>query len=162
VTAKRKVVLERTYPATPEEVWELWTTPQGIEAWWGPDGFVVEVEVLDLSPGGEMVYTMRAIGADQIAYLVSAGMPQATTHTIVITEVDPPRRLAYVNMVDFIPETDTYEVATIVEFEGVDGGTKLTLTLEAMHDQQWTDLAVAGWTQELDKLRTALTGKETT
>src|SRR5436305_8401291 len=34
--------LERTYAATPEEIWELWTTAAGIESWWAPDGFVVE------------------------------------------------------------------------------------------------------------------------
>src|SRR4051794_12482776 len=30
--------LERTYAASPETIWELWTTPEGIEQWWAPDG----------------------------------------------------------------------------------------------------------------------------
>jgi uncharacterized protein YndB with AHSA1/START domain len=38
-----KVVLERTYPARVEELWELWTTKTGFESWWGPQGFRVEV-----------------------------------------------------------------------------------------------------------------------
>lgn len=155
-----EVVLERTYPATPEEVWEMWTTNDGIESWWGPDGFAVEVHSLDVSAGGELVYTMRAVGADQMAYLREAGMPEATTHSIVITEVDPPHRLVLMNMVDFIPGTDAYEVSTVIELESVPGGTRLTLRIEAMHDQHWTDLAVAGWNQELERLRTALTRKE--
>ena len=156
----RTVVLERTYPSAPHEVWEMWTTVDGIESWWGPDGFEVEVHNLELMTGGELVYTMRAVGEGQLAYLEQAGMPSATTHSIVITEVDPPRRLAYMNMVDFIPDTDAYEVTTIVELDEVPGGTRLTLTIEAMHDQHWTDLAVAGWNQELERLSTALTRRE--
>jgi uncharacterized protein YndB with AHSA1/START domain len=36
-------VIERTYRASVEELWELWTTKEGFESWWGPDGFRVEV-----------------------------------------------------------------------------------------------------------------------
>lgn len=48
-------------------------------------------------------------------------------------------------MVDFIPATDAYEVAS---------------TPEAVDDQQWTEPAVAGRNEGLDSLRTALTGEE--
>lgn len=37
----RKIVIERKYAASIEDVWELWTTKEGIESWWGPDGFSV-------------------------------------------------------------------------------------------------------------------------
>ena len=30
-----------------EELWELWTTKQGFESWWGPDGFRVKVHALE-------------------------------------------------------------------------------------------------------------------
>lgn len=33
-----RVRLERTYDATIDEVWRLWTTREGIESWWGPRG----------------------------------------------------------------------------------------------------------------------------
>src|SRR5207245_3225668 len=36
--ARRKVTLERTFQASMEEVWDLWTTKEGIESWWGPGG----------------------------------------------------------------------------------------------------------------------------
>ena len=42
-----KVVIERTYRARVEELWELWTTKQGFESWWGPEGFRVEVHTLE-------------------------------------------------------------------------------------------------------------------
>ncbi len=45
-------IIERTVTATPERVWELWTTPEGISRWWAPDGFRTDVTTLDLRPGG--------------------------------------------------------------------------------------------------------------
>jgi uncharacterized protein YndB with AHSA1/START domain len=45
------ITLERTYPTTAERVWELWTTPAGLERWWAPDGFEARVAKLEL--GGE-------------------------------------------------------------------------------------------------------------
>jgi uncharacterized protein YndB with AHSA1/START domain len=62
----RKIVIERTYAASIEEVWELWTTKSGIESWWGPDGFSVKVHELDLRTGGEMRYAMTAIDPAQV------------------------------------------------------------------------------------------------
>jgi uncharacterized protein YndB with AHSA1/START domain len=71
---KRRITIERTYHAPIEDIWELWTTKDGIESWWGPDGFRVEVKKLDLCPGGALDYAMIATGADQIAFLKKAGM----------------------------------------------------------------------------------------
>ena len=53
-----KIVIERTYLASMEDIWELWTTKEGIESWWGPDGFSVKVHELDLRVGGEMRYAI--------------------------------------------------------------------------------------------------------
>ncbi len=53
-----KLTLERTYEATPEEIWELWTSRDGIETLLPPDGFKVEVSKHDLRPGGDLVYVM--------------------------------------------------------------------------------------------------------
>ncbi len=41
-TAKRRITIERTYQASIEDVWELWTTKEGIESWWGPGRFLGE------------------------------------------------------------------------------------------------------------------------
>lgn len=35
-TTRPKIVFERTYRARREELWELWTTKEGFESWWGP------------------------------------------------------------------------------------------------------------------------------
>ena len=74
--------LERVYDATPAQVWELWTTADGIARWWAPDGFVVEVLELDLRPGGTLVYELIAVGPEQVAFMESAGLPLRSVQTV--------------------------------------------------------------------------------
>jgi uncharacterized protein YndB with AHSA1/START domain len=132
--------LQRTYAATPEEVWELWTTAAGIETWWAPDGFEVTVDTLELRPGGELVYTMTATGPEQIEFMRNAGMPLSTQSRKTFTEIDAPRRLAYDSLVDFVPGVEPYTFSTTVD------------TVEAMHDEEWTQRLLAGRANELDNL----------
>ena len=72
---RRRVTLERSFRAPLTDVWELWTTKDGIESWWGPEGFRVEVHAIDLRPGGKLRYDMIAVAPEQIAFLKQAGMP---------------------------------------------------------------------------------------
>ena len=155
-TSPRRITLERTYRATIEEVWRMWTTAEGIEAWWGPDGFSVKVKKLDLRPGGDLHYDMTATAAPQIAFMRQAGMPLTTPARIRITEVVPPRRLAYVHLADFVPGVEPYEVSHLVELAETADGVHLRLTFDAMHADDWTERAVQGWTMELGKLERAL------
>jgi uncharacterized protein YndB with AHSA1/START domain len=158
-SARRKVTLERSFEASIEEVWDLWTTKEGIESWWGPDGFAVTVQKLDLRPGGELLYTMTAIGSDQIAFLKNAGMPLVIETRATYTAVVPPRRLAYTTRADFIPGVEPYDAATLVELDSTADGVRLVLTIDAMHDEQWTQMAVMGWEMELGKLAKVLKKK---
>lgn len=150
--ARRKVSIERTFDAAVEDVWELWTTKEGIESWWGPDGFAVKVRRLDLRLGGELLYAMTATAPEQIDFMKKAGMPLTTETLVTYTEVVPLERLSFTQMADFIPNVKPYEVATTVELEASPKGVRLVLTLDAMHDEQWTRMAVMGWEQELGKL----------
>ncbi len=153
---RRQITLQRTYRATPEEVWEMWTTREGIEAWWGPDGFEVKVKKLELRPGGELLYDMIAVAPEMVAFMKQSGAPTTTAARIRITEVSPPRRLCYLHAADFIPGVEPYDVAYRVELDPVPEGVRLTLSFEAMHDETWTGRAVAGWNMELARLEKAL------
>lgn len=148
----KQVRLERHYPASIEDVWELWTTKEGIESWWGPDGFVVSVHELDLRVGGRLLYAMTAVGAPQIEFMKKAGMPLTTESRITFKEVTPPRRLVYAHLTDFIQGVAPYDVEHSLELEAVEGGVKLVLTLDPMHSEEWTQRAVMGWEMELGKL----------
>jgi uncharacterized protein YndB with AHSA1/START domain len=148
--------LRRTYAATPETIWQLWTTPDGIGRWWAPDGFETEVEDLDLRPGGTLVYTMTATAPAQIEFMESAGLPLSTRSRKTFVEVDPPRRLAYRSTIDFVPNHEPYEHLTVVELAANGGGTEVTMLIEPMHDDEWTQRLVAGRTNELDNLARVL------
>lgn len=40
-TSNDTLVLERSYRASLDEVWDLWTSKDGFESWWAPQGFRV-------------------------------------------------------------------------------------------------------------------------
>jgi uncharacterized protein YndB with AHSA1/START domain len=154
--SKRKMTLERTYEASREDVWDLWTTKEGIESWWGPEGFKVEVLDLDLRPGGELHYTMTAVGPNEVAFMKNAGMPLTTEHRATYSEVVPQRRVAYTLLADFIPGVEPYEVATLVELHPAGRGVRMVLTFDPMHDELWTQRSIMGRESELRRLTKAL------
>lgn len=154
--ATDRVTLERTYPASLEEVWRLWTTKEGLEVWWGPEGFAVKVRAIDLRPGGELRYAMTAVAPETVAFMKREGMPITQELRITFTEVAPPRRLAYVHLADFVPGVAPYDVATRVDLEPTGAGVRLTLTFDRMHDEDWTRRAVMGWESELGRLARTL------
>jgi len=141
-------------------VWELWTTKEGIESWWGPEGFSVTVRDLDLRPGGELHYAMTATGTDQVEYMVKAGMQITTEHRLMFTEIDPPRRLAWRDMADFIPDVKPYEVETVIELHEAPEGVRLVVTFDAMHDDRWTQMARLGRESELERLAKVLAARK--
>jgi uncharacterized protein YndB with AHSA1/START domain len=153
------IILERTYPAALEDVWALWTTADGIASWWGPDGFAVTVRSLDLRPGGELHYVMRAVDPHTVAFMKAQGMPTAHEAWLRYTEVVPMRRVAWSHAADFIPGVTPYAVGTAVDLSRVASGVKVVVTLDRMHDETWTQRAVAGWEQELGKLGHALAAR---
>ena len=160
MSGRAKLTLERTFDASPEEVWDLWTTKDGVGAWMGPDGFTVSVSEMDVRPGGAMVYAMTAVGPDQVEYMVKAGMPLMTLQKVRFVEVDRPRRLVYRDIADFVPGVEPYEVETVVELHREGRGTRMVLTFDAMHDEQWTEMSRLGRESELRKLADLLAKRE--
>jgi len=159
LTPRPRLTVERTYRASAEEVWELWTTREGIEAWWGPDGFSVAVRELELQPGGDMLYVMTATGADQVEYMLQSGMPLVTEHRLVFTAVDAPRRLGFMLIADFISRVEPYAVHTLVERHPLQAGVRTLVTFDAMHDERWTQLATMGRESELRRLQEVLAAR---
>ena len=155
-----KLTLERTYDASPEEVWEVLTTREGIEAIMGPDGFKVEVDDLDLRPGGRMTYSMTTFGREQVEYMTQAGLPLVQKIQVAFVEVFAPRKLVTRDLADFVPGVEPYEVESVFELHTVPEGTRLMVTFDAMHDDLWTENAKLGREQELRKIGEFLTKRK--
>ncbi len=115
--SRPKITFQRTFRAIVEDVWDLWTTKEGLESWWGPEGFATTVRKLDLRPGGEFEYAMTATSPDLIEGMKSAGLPLTSVARGTYTEVTPPQRLAYTTLADFIPGVAPYEVAAVAEIQ---------------------------------------------
>lgn len=146
------ITLERRFRAQVADLWSLWTTPAGLEAWWGPPGFAVTVQAMDLRPGGALRYTMTAMAPEMVAFMQANGMPTATPAQAIYDAVDPMTRLAYRHLVDFVPGRAPYETRMAVEFADTAGLVTMRLTFDRMHDAEWSERQRAGWEQELGKL----------
>ncbi len=148
VTATRTITVRRHYQAPPARVFAAWTTPEMVDAWWGPAGFTTRVHTLEARPGGRFHFEMTA--------------PTGTaSHTSgVYVEVDPPRRLVFeitdhctADMPEEQQQPDPARV--IVEFIATATGTALTLTHENL-SAGFAGLAEPAWAQGLEKLAAVL------
>src|SRR3989442_5633204 len=151
-TQSTTIRIERTYPTSAEEVWRLWTTSDGIESWWAPDGFAVEVRKLELRPGGELVYALTATGPEQVEFMKGAGMPLTTEARKTFTDVLPPKRIAYRSLIDFVPGVEPYQELTVVDPTPSGDSVRVGMMMESLHDEVWTERLKMGRENELDNL----------
>lgn len=79
----REIVITRLLEAPRELAFSAWTDPEKVVKWWGPNGFSITIERMDVRPGGVWKYVMH--GPDGVDY------PNKT----VYEEIVPPERLVY-------------------------------------------------------------------
>ena len=53
------MTIKRTFKASRELVFEMWTKPEHVSKWYGPKGFSVDRCTIDLKPGGEFIVNMK-------------------------------------------------------------------------------------------------------
>ncbi len=152
IPGRRRILLERKYRTTIDRLWDLWTTKNGIELWWGPEGFEVSVAELDLRPGGKLKFTMTAVGQEQIEALKKAGLSLAVDARATYTVVEKKRRLGFKTVADFIPGVEPYEVETIVDFIIERDEVLMLVSFDPMHDEVWTERQRMGRESELARL----------
>ncbi len=145
--ADRRVVVTRTFAAPRRMVFEAWTDPEQLKAWWGPDQWDLPVCEIDLRPGGTWFYGMR--GPDGME-----SWGKATYQEIVEAE-----RLVYVDT--FVSKDGARlegmpELHVEISFADDGEGTRVTMTTTfgtAEARQQVLALgAMEGWNQTLNRL----------
>jgi uncharacterized protein YndB with AHSA1/START domain len=82
-TSNRELRITRLLDAPIELVWEVWTDPDHIKNWWGPDGFTNTIHKMDIHEGGEWLLTMH--GPDGKSY----------PNKSIFTEVVKHKRIVY-------------------------------------------------------------------
>ena len=78
-------VIARAFDAPRDLVFRAWTEREHLAQWWGPKGYAMRETSLDLRPGGLFHYVMQMPNGEDM------------WGRFVFREIDPPRRLVYVN-----------------------------------------------------------------
>ncbi|HVG61680.1 MAG TPA: SRPBCC domain-containing protein [Hyalangium sp.] len=152
MSEKKNVVIERTYKARVEELWELWTTKDGFASWWGPQGFRVEVKALEAKLGGLLHYDMIADAPEVVEQMKKLGQPLSHETRGTFSEFKPHQRLALTHIIDFLPGVKPYDSTMVLELFPSGSSVRMVITLTPMHDAQTTQMQVEGFTSQLSKL----------
>ncbi len=144
------VVIERTFEAAVDLIWQMWTDPGHFKQWYGPKGFTVPVADMDLRVGGKRLICMAS---------PDGSMKMWTTGEY--TEIVPNQRLVYtespadengnvvspsaMGMPDGYPATT--EVTVLLEDLG--GRTKMVMTHAGVPADSG---AGGGWEQAFAKM----------
>ena len=82
----REIVATRIFEAPRDLVFQMWTDPNHVSRWWGPNGFKTTIHEMDVRPGGAWRFVMH--GPDGTDY----------RNEVIYDEVVPPERLTYTHV----------------------------------------------------------------
>jgi|SRR5579862_7913332 len=105
----REIYAQRTLRAPRDLVLKMWSDPQALSNWWGPEGFSTTTHQIDFRPGGDWTFTMHSpdganydnyikykeTGPDRIAYS-HGGRPEDTVHfevEVTLSVLEPKKTL---------------------------------------------------------------------
>lgn len=89
-THDRELLLTRVIDAPVALLWEVWTKPEHIANWWGPDGFTNTISKMDIKPGGEWNLVMH--GPDGTDYTNKSIFKEVVLHKkLVYDHVSGPK-----------------------------------------------------------------------
>jgi len=150
--SQSRMVVERTYRAHPKELWELWTTKEGFESWWGPENFRAEVHTIEAREGGTLRYDMIAATPEMVEAMKQMGRPSSHESRCRFAEFRPYEQLTLVHVIDFLPGVSPYESTIVVEFIPSGEFVRMVVTLHPMHDEEFSKMQRMGFTSQLSKL----------
>jgi uncharacterized protein YndB with AHSA1/START domain len=145
--------------AAVEDLWDLWTTKEGFESWWGPKGFRVEVRKLELREGGELLYDMIAAAPEEIAAMEKLNMPISQKAGATFARIEPLKHLELIHLIDFIPGVTPYENRIGVEFSSTGRSAQMVITVEPHYSPEWTRMATMGMESQLTKVPALLAAR---
>lgn len=150
---------ERTYEASIEDIWALWTTREGLQEWYAPEGMRLRVSILEPWSGGAFDHVLTAEGPEQVAYLVNLNRPTTAWVSGRFLEVVRHRRLHIRFDIDFVPGVDPYPYDILVNLHAEAGRVTMVLTADRHPDPEMNRGAVIGFTSQLRQFELALTNR---
>ncbi|HVW13923.1 MAG TPA: SRPBCC domain-containing protein [Mucilaginibacter sp.] len=137
----REIIITRVVNAPRELVYKAFTQPEHVAHWWGPAGFTIEIQKMDVRVGGSWSYIM-------------SGRGMVFPNFILYLEVVKPERLVYLHGSN---EGEEPEFMATITFEEQGPKTKITMHSvfgdAATRDFVVTEFhAIEAGNQGLDKL----------
>lgn len=128
------------FDAPVERVWQLWSDPRQLERWWGPPTYPASFDQHDLTPGGDVTYSMTG--------------PEGETHHgwWRVTAVDAPRSLEFTDgfsRPDGKPNPDMPTTDVQVQLVEQAGGTRMELRSRFDSREQMEQMANMGMAEGL-------------
>lgn len=148
-TPVRQLVIERTFDASPERIFDAFTDPQQLVQWWWPNGFTCPAAVVDLRVGGTYKLAMEwpdfVPGSDRFSHYLGGEY----------FEIDRPRRLLMSGRAMNNEQGELFATLIEVTLEEHDGRTLLIMHqsfFEPMPPPEAFGGAQQGWNEQMDKL----------
>ena len=113
--AEKELTAIRIFKAPRNIVWEMWTNPEHITHWWGPQGFSTTTFKMELKPGGVWRFVMH--GPDGRDY----------QNKVVYIDVVEQELLIYKHSGE--EDTEDINFHVTVNFEESEKETKLTMKM---------------------------------
>ena len=95
---------------------------------------------------------MIADSPEMIAAMKQMGRPTSHEARARFTEIRPHDRLAITSVIDFLPGVIPFESTIVAEFFPSGENVRMVVTLDPMHDEEFTKMATDGFTSQLSKL----------
>jgi uncharacterized protein YndB with AHSA1/START domain len=146
------VVIERSFDAPVDLIWQMWTDPEHFKAWYGPEGATIPVAKMDVRVGGARLVCMevqRPNGPMQM-WFTGEYREVVENERLVYTESMSDENGNVLSPSDMgMPEGHPTTTEVTVELEDVDGRTKMVMTHAGIPADS---PGAAGWTMAFDKL----------
>jgi uncharacterized protein YndB with AHSA1/START domain len=148
------VVIERSFDAPVNLIWQMWTVPEHFKAWYGPEGATIPVAKMDVRPGGKRLVCMEIPTPDGPMQMWFSGeyLDVVVNQRLVYTESVSDQTghvLAPSDTGTAHGHPTTTEVR--VELSEIGDCTKMVMTHTGIPDDS---PGAAGWVMALDKLAT--------
>jgi uncharacterized protein YndB with AHSA1/START domain len=132
------LVVRRHIPASPDEVFAAWTSPDKLRLWWGPPGVECTHAEVDLTVGGIFRLANR-LPTGELLWI--SGRFEA---------IDAPHHLAHTWQVG--AEFDAPQEHVVVDFVPAGDGTEITVTHRGIGSEEARLGHEGGWVGCLDGL----------
>ena|SRR5882672_5545851 len=152
---EKHVKVSRVFNAPVEKVWEVWTEPELVMQWWGPDRFTCPSAKIDFREGATSLVCMRAPqefgGQDTFSlWTYKKIIPMQSIEFIqnLANHLGEKQKPTSLGMPPDFPE----DVRTVVTFKVIDKNKTEMTVIEYADFGQITKFAKLGLEQSLDKM----------